>query len=517
MLSRRTLLQSVTALSAAGFVLGTAACSTGQGVDIGGSGQGGGGAAGAVLLAAIAGEPDQLDPHKTTAYFSFQVLENVFDTLVEPDDRLEMQPALAESWTTSDDQLTWTFKLRSGVKWHDGSDFTAEDVVYTLRRIIDEKLGNSYRLTAVESVTASDPATVVIKLTRPAANLLASLGGYKGMAIVKRANVESGEITRKPIGTGPFKVREYAAGESIALEANPDFWDGKPELGGVTFRFISEGNTAQTALTNNEIHWTDSFEPQQLAPLQSNQGVTVGNVPSSDYWYITMNQKKAPWNRVEVRRAVAYALDRLAIVQAVSFGSAVPNQLAIPRESTWYVEHTPYRTDANRARELMGQAGVQGGPVTFMATGEYPETVTVGQILANALKPLGFDLRIETVDFATWLDRQSAGQWDMLMMGWLGNIDPNDFYYNQHHSGGTNNHQGYTNPRVDQLLDQGSAENDRGRRKDLYGEAAKIIADECSYIYLYNPAVLQAWRKDVTGYQTRTDAAIRFRKAGLKG
>lgn len=513
MLSRRTLLQSVAALSAAGFVLGTSACSTGEGVDVNGSG----GTDGAVLTAAIAGEPDQLDPHKTTAYFSFQVLENVFDTLVEPDENLEMKPALAESWETSDDNLTWTFKLREGVQWHDGSPFTSEDVVYSYRRIIDEELGNAYRLTAIETIEAPDPNTVVIRVSRPAANLLASLGGYKGMAIVNRANVESGDITRQPIGTGPFKVQNYAAGDSIALEANPDFWGGAPDLGGVTFRFISEGNTAQTALTNGEIHWTDSFEPQQLQPLEANDSVTVGNVPSSDYWYITMNQAKEPWSKVEARRAIAYAIDRAAIVQAVSFGTAVQNQLAIPSESTWYVEHSPFSTDPNRARDLLSQAGVQGGPVVFMATGEYPETVTVGQILANALRPLGFDVQIQTVDFATWLARQSAGDWDMLMLGWLGNIDPNDFYYNQHHSSGSNNHQGYANPRVDELLDQGSAETDTDRRKEIYAEAARTIADECSYIYLYNPAVLQAWRDDVTGYETRADAAIRFREAGLRG
>jgi peptide/nickel transport system substrate-binding protein len=512
MVSRRVLLQSVAALGVAGFTLSGTACSPGQGVDLDG-----GGRDGPTLIAAIAGEPDQLDPHKTSAYFSFQVLENVFDTLVEPDENLEMQPALAESWEASEDQLTWTFRLRQGITWHDGSGFTAEDVAYSLNRIIDEELANAFRLAAVESVAATDPTTVVIRTSRPTANLLASLGGYKGMAIVQRANVESGEITTKPIGTGPFRVDTYAAGQSISLTANPDFWGGAPDLGGVSFRFISEGNTALTALTNNEVQWTDSFEPQQLERLEANSDLTVGNVASSDYWYITMNEAKEPWNRIEARQAVAYAIDRGAIVQSVSFGTAVANQLAIPKASTWYVEYAPYRTDPDRARALFGQAGATGGPVTFLATGQYPETVTVGQILADVLQPFGFQVNIETVDFATWLDRQSAGEFDLLMLGWLGNIDPTDFYYNQHHTNGANNHQGYSNPRVDELLDAGSAETDEQRRKDIYAEAARIIADECSYIYLYNPAVLQAWRNEVTGYETRADAAIRFRDTGLRG
>lgn len=514
MLSRRVLLQSVAALSVAGFTLSSAACSPGQGVDLDGGGEGGAG--GPTLIAAIAGEPDQLDPHKTSAYFSFQVLENVFDTLVEPDENLEMRPALAESWETSEDQLGWTFRLRQGVTWHDGTPFTADDVVYSLNRIIDEELANAFRLSAVESVEAADATTVVIRTSRPTANLLANLGGYKGMAIVQRANVENGEITTRPVGTGPFRLENYTSGESIGLTANPDFWDGAPALGEVSFRFISEGNTAQTALTNGEVNWTDSFEPQQLQRLEASADITVGNVPSSDYWYITMNQAKAPWDRVEARQAVAYAIDRAAIVQAVSFGTADANQLAIPEGSTWYVDYGPFTTDPGRARTLLAEAGATGGPITFLATGQYPETVTVGQILANALQPFGFQVNIETVDFATWLDRQSAGEFDLLKLGWLGNIDPSDFYYNQHHTNGANNHQGYSNPRVDELLDAGNAEVDEQRRKEIYAEAARMIADDCSYIYLYNPAVLQAWRNQVTGYETRADAAIRFRDSGLQ-
>lgn len=160
-LDRRTLL-AASGVSGAALL---AACSGGgEDVDLDGGGAGsdaGGAVDGATLIAAIAGEPDQLDPHSTTAYFSFQVLENIFDTLVEPDENLEMVGALAEDWEVSDDQLTYTFTLRDGVTWHDGSEFTAEDVVYSYNRIIDEELANAWRLAAIESVEAPDAATVV--------------------------------------------------------------------------------------------------------------------------------------------------------------------------------------------------------------------------------------------------------------------------------------------------------------------------------------------------------------------
>lgn len=233
-------------------------CSAGEGVDV----DGGGGDN--VLVAAIAGEPDQLDPHKTTSYFSFQVLENVFDTLVEPDENLEMQPALAESWDLSDDQLTWTFHLRDGVTFHDGSDFTADDVVYSYDRIIDDELSNAWRFSAVSDVKKVDDLTVDITVSQPTPNLLSSIGGFKGMAIVDKDNVESGDITTKPVGTGPFKVASYTSGDSIKLTANEDYWGGAPKIDGVTFRFISEGSTAISALKSGEVDWTDSIPAQQV-------------------------------------------------------------------------------------------------------------------------------------------------------------------------------------------------------------------------------------------------------------
>jgi peptide/nickel transport system substrate-binding protein len=197
-----------------------AACGGGGGaVDVDGGGGSGDepGGQGGTLVAAISGEPDQLDPHKTSAYASFQVLENVFDTLVEPGDDLEMQPALATDWETSEDGLTWTFTLRDDVTWHNGRAFTAEDVVYSYDRIVDEELANAYRFEAVEDVTAPDPKTVVITVSRPTPNLLANIGAFKGMAIVAKENVEDGSITREPIGTGPFSFESYAPGDNLEL------------------------------------------------------------------------------------------------------------------------------------------------------------------------------------------------------------------------------------------------------------------------------------------------------------
>ncbi len=467
------------------------------------------------LIAAIGGEPDQLDPHITSAYFSFQVLENVYDTLVEPDENLAMQPALAESWEVSDDLLTWTFDLREGVTFHDGSDFTADDVVYSYKRIIDEALNPSWRFASVTDVVAVDDFTVEIQLSSPTPNLLAAIGGYKGMSIVSQANVESGEIVSNPIGTGPFKMESYDVADSIVLSANEDYWGGAPAIDELEFRFIAEGSTALTALRNGEIHWTDSIPPQSVEDLSSESGISLGQVGSSDYWYLAFNMNRTPWDDVRVRQAVAYALDREAITTAALLGNATVNQTAIPASSDWSSDYAPYSLDLETAQSLMDEAGVDSAEMELMVSSDYPETVTAAQVISAQLAEIGINVSITTLDFSTWLDGQANGDFDMLMMGWLGNIDPDDFYYAQHHSTGGFNAQGYSNPEVDELLDSGRTTADPEARKVFYDDAAKIIVDEVSYLYLYNPDVVQAWSDSVQGYVARGDQAIRFRDASI--
>ena len=496
-----------TALVVLAMVVALTGCSTGQRVDLGEGAEGG-------VIAAIAGEPDQLDPHKTSAYFSFEVLENIFDTLVEPAENLQMRPALAESWEVSDDELTWTFRLRPGVTFHDGSPLTAEDVAFSYNRIIDEELTNVDKFSAVTSVEAPDPATVVIRVDRPVPNMLTNLGGFKGMAIVSRRNVESGEIATHPIGTGPFAFANQRSGDSITLVANPDYWDGAPDISGVRFRFISEPSTALSALQAGEIDWTDSVPPQRVQQLRNDESITLAVEPSNDYWYLALNEAREPWNDVRVRQAIAYAVDRDAIVQATSYGTAAKNMLAIPEGNPWYVPYDRYDEGGlDKARELLDEAGVRPRNLDMLVTTDYPETVTAAQIVADNLAPLGITVNIRTVDFATWLDEQNKGNFDMLMMGWLGNIDPDDFYYAQHHTDGTSNAQKFSDPEVDRLLDAGRVETDRQARFDDYRRAATMIADQVSYIFLYNPSVIQAWNPALQGYQARRDGAVRFRDA----
>jgi peptide/nickel transport system substrate-binding protein len=332
------------------------------------------------------------------------------------------------------------------------------------------------------------------------------------MAIVSRRNVESGQIATHPVGTGPFAVASAKSGDSITLKANPRYWGGAPSISGVTFRFISEPSTALSALQAGEIDWTDVVPTQRVEELGGDDSLSMGVTPSTDYWYLALNEARQPWNDVRARQAIAYAIDRDAILQATSYGTATANQLAIPKGSPWYAPYDRYSHDIVKAKAVLD---VKDQTLDMLVTSEYPETVTAAQIIADNLEPLGIDVKIRTVDFATWLDEQNTGNFDMLMMGWLGNIDPDDFYYSQHHTGGKSNAQKFSNPDVDRLLDAGRTETNGDARKDIYAKAATIIADQVSYIYLYNPSVIQAWSTRLSGYQARQDGAIRFRTARL--
>lgn len=478
---------------------------------------------GAVLIAAQGAEPDRLDPHLTSAFASFQVLENIYDTLVQPGADLSMEPALAESWEISDDNLTWTFKMREGVTWHNGRPFTAADVEYSYDRIMDPDFGaaNAWRFSTVESVTAIDDVTLEIKVTQPTPNLLVNIGGFKGMAIVPQEIVDDGTIDTSPVGTGPFKFVSSSPDQGIVLERNENYWrsdEGLPYLDGIQFTQIPDPTVKLTNLQTGAVDWVDTVPPQQLSALESDDSVVVMRVPGGDYHYFALNQNREPFDNPDVRRAIATAINREEIAEAAQFGAAVANQAAIPEGTFWYFDYAPYPTaDSAAAQALLEGAGVTDLSIEFLVTSDFPETVTQAQVISAQLAEIGVTVEIKDVDFGTWLDLEGSGEFDAFMLSWIGNIDPDDFYYAQHHSDGNFNFQGYSNPDVDALLDEARVETDQNERKALYDQAAALIIDDASYIYLYNPQNINAWSPRVSGYTVRGDNAVRFVETRLDG
>jgi peptide/nickel transport system substrate-binding protein len=249
--------------------------------------------------------------------------------------------------------------------------------------------------------------------------------------------------------------------------------------------------------------------------LKDSTDIVVDAVPSNDYWYFAPNQAREPFNDARVRQALAYGIDRGAIVQAATFGNAAVNQTAIPATSGWYFEYAPYTRDLDMARSLLEEAGVDQLAMDLMVVASENQAVTSAQVIAANLAEIGVTVNISQLDVSTWLADQADGNFDAFLWSWIGNLDPSDFYYAQHHSSGGFNAQGYSNPDVDALLDEAAAETDRDARKALYDQAAQLIVDDASYIYMYNPEIVMAYSPDVEGFVTRGDAAVRFDSVSL--
>ena len=464
------------------------------------------------LIAAIASEPDQLDPHATTAYAAFQVLENVFDTLVQPDAEGEFEPALASEWSADDEGTVWTFELRDDVVWHDGSDFTADDVVYSIERIVDEGQ-NAFRFADLEEVRAVDDHTVEFELAQPAPNLLANVGGFKGMAIIPEGS--GGDIANEPVGTGPFVFSEFNEGSDIVLEANPDYWDGAPEIDGVEFRFISEGAVRMTALQTGEVDWTADVPAQDVDDVLDADDLESESTASNDYYYYALNQTREPFDDPQVRQALAFGFDRAAVADAAEFGNAVPAQTPIPEGDFYATDYAPYEHDPEQAEALLDDAGVDDVSVDLMVNSDDEETVRAAEVLEAQWAEIGVDVTIRPEETGTWLDEQGEGNFDAFLWAWIGNLDPFDYYFAQHLSDGASNFHGFADDEVDEALTAGQATTDEDERREAYLAAAERIVDLNSYTYLYQPQRVHAWQPVVSGYETRFDGAIRFEGVSL--
>ncbi|MFC3687110.1 ABC transporter substrate-binding protein [Aquipuribacter hungaricus] len=514
------------AVTASGLALLLAACSTGEGVDAEGldeapepsaSADGAGGAAGeGVLVAALANTPDQFDPHVTTSQASFQVLENVYDTLVVPSaEDLTFEPSLAESWTTSEDGLQWVFTLREGVTFHDGTPLDAEDVVYSFRRIIDEELSNAFRFATVTAVEATGPLEVTMTLSAETPNLLANVGGFKGMAVVPSESAGL-DLATQAVGTGPFELVSTSAG-GAELTAYDGYWGEAPQVQGVEYRYVAESAAALTGLENGDVHWTDNVPAQSIEDLADTEGIELGRTGSTDYYYAAFNQTRPPFDDPDVRRAVALAVDREAVAEAATFGAGTVNQTAVPEGSFWASGYAPFETDAAEAEQLLVDAGAADLEFALMVPDSDEPAVAAAQVMASQLAEVGVTMTVDTVETGIFLDRQGQGDFDAFSWAWIGNIDPFDYYHAQHITDGSFNFQGYSNPEVDDLLTRAAAETDEDARKDLYAQAEQLVVDDVSYLFLFNPDVVEAWSSSVTGYEARPDSAVNFETVSLDG
>lgn len=460
-----------------------------------------------VLVVGQVAEPQALDPHAVTAVNDFRILMNVYDGLVRyASGTLEVEPALATSWDISDDGTVYTFTLRDGVNFHDGSPFNAEAVVFNFERMLNDDhpyhdtgpFPLSFFFSAIENVEAVDDLTVRFTLNAPYAPFLSNLAYPTGLIVSPAAVMEHGaEFGRNPSGTGAFTFAEWRSNEAVVIEANPDYWDGAPDLQAVVFRPITDANTRVAEMLSGGIDMMVEVPPVALSEFQGDT-FNIVEQAGPHVWFLILNMREGPFTSQLVRQAANYAVNKTALVEEVLEGTAAVAAGPTPPAFAWAYneELEPYPYDPDRARELLAEAGMENPEVTFFVTeggSGMLDPVAMGTAIQADLEAVGFDVTIETYEWNTFLGRVNPGlegQADMAEMAWMTN-DPDTLPYLALRTeawpeqGGFNSGY-YSNPEVDALLEEARTATDQDRRAELYREMQVIVQQDAPWVFVAN-------------------------------
>lgn len=476
--------------------------------------------AGGTLKAAWDAEWASLDPHLSSAYSSFAVLANVVEALTDFDDGGQLVPALATSWEASEDGLTWTFHLREGVMFSDGSEFTADDVKFSMDRILDPVLGSG-RVDSIGGENAKwevvDTYTVTVTTPESNAILPISLAGAAGGAIISPKSVDAEGNVVIPIGTGPFIIDELNGTTSLRLVKNPNYWqEGLPYLDAVEIEVYPEAAPREAALQGGEVDFVLSVSAPGFDALNDDPDIVVDEIAGLNYQYMGLNFAREPLGDVRVRQALAYAIDRQQICDAGEFGRCVVVEGPTGPSSAWYMPYAPYERDIEKAKALLAEAGYPDGfEIELMPTSTYEDTVRRAQVLVAQLAEIGVRATINAPEWSQWLELEGGGNYDIYTCGWTGLTDGNAYYYLQHRTDQVFNFTGYSNPEFDALVDEARTVSDFDERYALYEQANKLIVDEAPYIYFYTTTNKRAYRPFVKGYVLRGDNANHFHTTWL--
>ena len=461
-----------------------------------------------VLVVGQIAEPQSLDPQHVSAVNDFRILMNVYDGLVRyKDGTLEVEPALATDWTISEDGLEYTFNLREGVSFHDGSPFNAEAVKFSFERMINEDhpyhtgtFPLSFYFSAVASVEAVDDSTVRFTLNEPYAPFLSNLAYPAGLIVSKAAVETHGEdFDRNPSGTGAFKFAEWQSNTRVVIERNADYWDGAPPLEAVVFRPITDANTRVAAMLSGEIDVMVEVPPDNVATFSESADFELYEQAGPHLWFLILNAKEGVFANKAARQAVNYAVNKQSLVEDVLQGTATVASGPTPPAFNWaYNEDLdPYPYDPDKARALLAEAGVdEGTAVTFYVTqggSGMLDPISMGTAIQADLQAVGLDVAIETYEWNTFLGLVNPGlegKADMAEMAWMTN-DPDTLPFLALRTeawpeqGGFNSGY-YSNPEVDDLLAKARTSTDQAERAMLYKQMQQIVYDDAPWLFVAN-------------------------------
>lgn len=455
---------------------------------------------GGQVIVAIPQDLDYLDLHLAEAAGTREVMFNIFEGLLKVNTEGGLNPAIAESYEISEDGLTYTFKIRKGVKFHNGKELTAKDVVYSYSKLAGLETGEplSSSFSSVEKIESPDDYTVVITLKENTVGFLTAV-----TAAIIPENYE--DSNTKPIGTGPFQFVEYKPGQSLIIEKNEDYYiEGVPYLDKVEFRILPDEEAAFLALQSGEIDIYPRIGTEKAQQL-GNGFETISN-PQNLVQLLAFNNKVKPFDDVRVRQAINYAVNIDEIIEGVAIGKGTKlGSNLSPVLSKYYNAELEdlYPYDTEKAKKLLEEAGLKDGfEFTITVPSVYPFHVSTAEVIVYQLEKIGVKANIESVEWGVWLDRVYNGRdYETTIIGLDGKLDPYEIL-NRYISTADNNFLNYKNPKLDEALAKAKTEVNEENRISYIKEAQKIIAEDAAAVFIMDPNINVAFKNTIKGYQT---------------
>ncbi len=445
-----------------------------------------------------------LDPHQGKETPAVQVTCQIFDTLVVVNPETgELEPQIAESWEQTDD-VTYVFKIREGVKFHDGSEVTAADVKFSLERAINSA-AVSYIVDFIESVSDNGDGTVTIKTKYPYGPALRNLA-IPFAAIVPKALVEADEANfiLNPVGSGPYQFVEWKQGDHITMKAFDDYYAGKAATENLIMRVVPENAQRSIALETGEVDLAYGLSVNDIPKVEDNPDLVANVISSLSCTYISFNLNKAPFDNPLVREALSIAIDRQAIVDTINSGVGEPADAIIaPGVFGYYSTGVP-EYNPERAKELLAEAGYPNGFSTTLWVNENQGRIEICQAIMAMLMDIGVECKLESMEFGSYISRTSAGEHELACFGWTTSSGDADYtYYSLEHSsqqGAPGNRSFISDPEVDQLIEDARSSSDEATRKELYQKLAIKLAEYNNNMPILYTAVNVGASKNVEGF-----------------
>lgn len=479
------------------------------------------GTQGGTLSIALESDPTTMDPHMSTAAVDRQVFQLIFDKLVDIDPELNIVPELSSEWEIAEDGMEYTFTLVEGVTFHDGEPFNAEAVKFNFDRMLDEANASPRRseILQVTEVTAVDDTTVTLALSQAFSPLLATLSDRAGMMVSPKAVADFGEdLARNPVGTGAFSFIEWLEDDHLTVQRNDSWWqEGLPYLDEVIYIPIVDASVRLTALQTNDVQMIQSLSARDVAMVREDPDLVYEEIAGLGFSYISFNVAQPPFDNMALRQAVAWTIDREAINETLFFGTGNPAQTPIP-PSSWAYDETLqfYSQDYDMARQKLEEGGMPDGFEFTMVVTNSPDAIQLAEAFRAQIGEAGITCTIELLEFGTLLERTDSGNFQAVSLGWSGRPDPDGNIYSYFHSAGGNNDVGYSNPEVDELLDETRAVSDQDERRALYSELLTIVAEEAQMLFIRFPAQNKVWQPAVKGFVLVPDGMMRMDEVYLE-